>query len=130
MTKKVKIIPLEVSSLKSGTSSKNGKTFNWTLYKVVAKVLPKEQKIEATGFDELEAGTETEVELWQEEYNGEMQWKYRTPRRNVWQELDELKERVKKLEEQGVSELQSELKEEVNIDDLGEDEDELGDIEF
>jgi hypothetical protein len=118
--KKVKVIPIEVDVLKSGKSTKDGKTFDWTLYKVSARVLPKEQKIEMMGFDGLEAGTETEVELWQEdseEYG--KRWKYRTPRRNVWQEIDDLKKRVEKLErEESVESVEEEPDEDININDF------------
>ena len=121
-TKKVKVIPIEVDALKSGKSTKNGKTFDWTLYKVSARVLPKEQKIEMTGFDELELGSETEIELWQEDspqYG--KQWKYRKPRRNIWQELDDLKARVEKLEKVEEPEEEPDFNEpedDISIDDF------------
>lgn len=104
--KTIKIIPIEVSVIRTGKSTKNGKTFDWTISKVIAVVLPGEKRVEFSTFDDFsgEINMETEAQTWQETNTKDGKTytnnRLEKPRRSVWQELNDLQDRVKQLENQ------------------------------
>ena len=104
---KRKMIIGSVQVIKSGKSTKNGKTFDWTIYEVRATSSETNKDGVFSTFDDFrgQEGMEVEVMIWLEknESNGKTyeNWKMEKPRRNIWEELDNLKRRMSALEKVG-----------------------------
>ncbi len=92
----MKIIPTEVTKLSSGKSTKNGKTHDWVLSRI--KIDGDDR--EFTTFEDFNGkeGQEIEVEIKEEDYQGKQQWKIYLPKRNVWDAIKALEDRLDKLE--------------------------------
>lgn len=97
-----KITPITCEVIKTGKATKDGKTFDWALSRVEADEAGKRRTFST--FDDFNAVLNTEIEVEVEEKvtekNGKSYTNYniKLPRRNVWRELDELRNRIEKLE--------------------------------
>ncbi len=91
----MKVIPTEVTILKSDKTTKNGKTYDWTISRI--KIDGDDR--EFTTFEDFNGreGQEVEVDIKEEEYQGKQQWKIYLPKRNVWEEINKLRADVDKL---------------------------------
>lgn len=104
MNNKIKILIGEVSVIKRGKSTKEGKTWEWILSKISAKDLSTGEKRYFATFDDFsdKIGQEVEVEVKKEikEKDGKTYENYTIsiPKRNIWAELDSLEERIARLE--------------------------------
>lgn len=140
--KKVNITIISVEEIKSGKSTKDGKTFDWTLSKVTADLNGK--TIYPSTFDDFagKENMEVEVMIWEEENTGKdgkvyHNLKIETPKKsNVWdavnqntKDIAEIKKAInfqddapEEEQEHPLDELDEEIKidedEEFNVDDL------------
>lgn len=128
---KRKIVPISVSELKTGTSSKDGKSWKWTLYKVQAKVLPKDVAQDFTTFDDFRGreGTEVEVEIKPNNYTDKQGvehkgWQISLPKRSVWDAIADIEKRLTILEGQGTpAEVEPETKGDVDVSEAFKEDD-------
>ena len=125
---KTKMVIGSVETVKSGTSTKDGKSFNWTIQKVSATSSKTGKEGSFSTFDDFRGREEQEleVEIWQEtnEKNGKTykNWKIALPKKSVWEVIRELESRVKALEDNQLGKEEAEATGEIGIDDLGEEE--------
>ena len=103
-----------VQKLKSGTSKlKDGRKIDWTISEVQATSLDTGKSGKFSTFDDFAGreAQEVEVDIWQEEHtvNGQTykNWKMAWPKRSVWQELNQLRADVDKLQKAVFSEEKS-----------------------
>jgi len=122
----ITIIPLSSAVIKSGKSTKDGKTFSWTIYRVVATILPDQRTQTFSSFEDfggkIDIECKVEVEKSVKVKDGKTYENYMisSPKRNVWQELDAINVRLDKLENRK-QDSELDLGVEAPVEDKGED---------
>jgi len=98
------VIVTSCESVRSGQSTKDGRTFPWTMYKVLAVLMPGQQSRAFTSFEDFSSRKDTEIEVEIEkkikEKDGQVYEDYylSTPKRSVWEAIRQLEDRLDELE--------------------------------
>ena len=101
---KRKVIPISCNVVKTGKSSREGREWKWTLYRIQAVVLPSQKSQQFSSFDDftgrLNIEVEVEIETKVVEKDGKTYTNYNIslPKRNMWYEVDTLTIRLEALE--------------------------------